>query len=218
MRELGGRAHALERGEGAFFGRALKAGFRSRRVIVREIDFAEMYSLYPDRAIPFIHYNPATPDPNQTNNYCFIPNLDQFHTYDLEWTQSSIKVIYDGQTCLDDDWNPAAPHHHPQPFDQPFVLNLTQAFGSLNNLFIPGMTPLPATTDVDYVHVWKYSDQSGEEDVSAGGPTGRRALALKKCNKVIRKKRRTKKQMKKAEKKAKRARKKCKKKALRLPV
>jgi beta-glucanase (GH16 family) len=120
-----------------------------------EIDIAEMFSQYPDRAIPYIHYNPAAPDPNQTNNSCMITNLSSFHTYAVEWTPSSIRIIYDGKTCLTDYWNPASPLVHPQPFDQPFFIALTQALGVGTNGFDPSTTPLPATTEVDYVRVWK---------------------------------------------------------------
>jgi beta-glucanase (GH16 family) len=120
-----------------------------------EIDIAELYSQYPDRAIPYIHYNAAQPDPNVTNNNCLIGNPSDFHTYATEWTPTSIKIIYDGKTCLEDSWNPAPPLTKPQPFDQPFMIALTQALGVGTNSFVPGITPLPATTQVDYVHVWK---------------------------------------------------------------
>ena len=120
-----------------------------------EIDFAEIYSLYPDRAIPYIHYNAAAPDPNVTDDYCLITDIAQFHTYAIEWTPSTITIIYDGKTCLVDSWNPAAPLTKPQPFDQPFLVVLTQALGIGTNAFSPSSTPLPATTQVDYVRVWK---------------------------------------------------------------
>ncbi len=119
-----------------------------------EIDFAELYSEYSDRAIPYIHYNPATPDPNVSAYNCVIGNPADFHTYAVEWTTTQIKVIYDGRTCLVDNWNPAAPLSKPAPFDQPFMLALTQALGVASNQFDPATTPLPATTTVDYVRVW----------------------------------------------------------------
>lgn len=120
-----------------------------------EIDIAELFSQYADRAIPYIHYKPAAPDPNVTNNNCIIGNPDDFHTYAAEWTPSSIKVIYDGDTCLEDTWNPASPATKPQPFDQPFIIVLTQALGVGTNQFDPSTTPLPATTTIDYVRAWR---------------------------------------------------------------
>jgi hypothetical protein len=43
----------------------------------------------------------------------------------------------------------------PAPFDQPFFIALTQALGVGTNSFNPATTPLPATTSIDYVRVWK---------------------------------------------------------------
>jgi hypothetical protein len=43
----------------------------------------------------------------------------------------------------------------PQPFDQPFFVALTQALGQNGNAFDPNTTPLPATTQVDHVRVWR---------------------------------------------------------------
>jgi beta-glucanase (GH16 family) len=120
-----------------------------------EIDIAEMFSQYPDRAIPYIHYDASAPDPNVTNTACLISNLAAFHTYTLEWTASSIKIAYDGKTCLIHTWDPASPLARPQPFDQPFFIALTQALGVGTNEFDPATTPLPATTQVDYVRAWQ---------------------------------------------------------------
>jgi beta-glucanase (GH16 family) len=121
-----------------------------------EIDIAEMFSQYPDRAIPFIHYNQATSGRTlTTNNYCMISNLAEFHTYTLEWTATTMKISYDGKTCLIHAFNPASPLQGSQPFDQPFFIALTQALGVGTNAFDPAATPLPAMTEVDYVRVWK---------------------------------------------------------------
>jgi beta-glucanase (GH16 family) len=120
-----------------------------------EIDVAEMYSLHPDRAIPFIHYNAAGSDPTVTNNDCLISDLADFHRYVAEWTPAGIKIYYDGQLCLQHAFNPVAPLSAPQPFDQPFYVVLTQALGVGTNAFDPASTPLPATTEIDYVRVWK---------------------------------------------------------------
>jgi beta-glucanase (GH16 family) len=85
-----------------------------------------------------------------------ISNPAAFHTYAVEWTSSSIKIIYDGSTCLLHTFNPALPLTNAQPFDQPFIIALTQALGIATNQFDPGTTPLPATTEVDYVRVWQW--------------------------------------------------------------
>ena len=113
-----------------------------------EIDIAEEYSRYADRAIPFVHYSTTT-DPNVTNNYCMINNVNAFHSYTVEWTTSTITISYDGKTCITD----YAPTLAPGPFSQPFVVALTQALGVGGNAFTTS-TPLPATTQVDYVRVW----------------------------------------------------------------
>ncbi len=120
-----------------------------------EIDIAEVYSALSDRAIPYVHYVPDAVDWNVTNNYCMISNIDQFHTYVMEWTPIAITISYDGKVCISDQWNPAAPLVRPQPFDQPFMTALTQGFGTGKNAFDPATTPLPATTTIDYVRVWK---------------------------------------------------------------
>jgi beta-glucanase (GH16 family) len=120
-----------------------------------EIDIAEMFSQYPDRAIPFIHYKSALAQPNVTNNFCMLSNPTTFHTYTLEWSSTTMKISYDGQVCLVHQWDPMSPLSRPQPFDQPFFIALTQALGVGTNEFDPTSTPLPATTTVDYVRVWK---------------------------------------------------------------
>jgi beta-glucanase (GH16 family) len=119
-----------------------------------EIDIAEMFSQYPDRAIPYVHYDAAAGS-NVTNTACMVSRLSAFHAYTLEWTASGIRISYDGQTCLVHTWNPASPLSGSQPFDQPFFIALTQALGVGTNEFDPASTPLPATTTVDYVRVWK---------------------------------------------------------------
>jgi hypothetical protein len=43
----------------------------------------------------------------------------------------------------------------PQRFDQPFLISLTQALGIDTNAFRPWITPLSATTSIDYVRGWK---------------------------------------------------------------
>ncbi|HJR24893.1 MAG TPA: glycoside hydrolase family 16 protein [Acidimicrobiales bacterium] len=120
-----------------------------------EIDIAEAYSVHPDRVIPYIHYVPMAGDSKVTNNYCMIADVSDWNTYVVEWTTKTITIIYNGKVCTSTNWNPALPLLKPQPFDQPFMIALTQALGIGKNAFDPSLTPLPATTNVDYVRVWK---------------------------------------------------------------
>jgi beta-glucanase (GH16 family) len=118
-----------------------------------EIDIAEVFGLHPDRAIPFIHYDNGF-DSSNTNNYCMIDDISQYHTYALDWTPASLRISYDGTVCIDDHWMPFLPPYGRHPFDAPFYLILTQALGVAPNTFDPATTPLPASTVVDYVRVW----------------------------------------------------------------
>jgi beta-glucanase (GH16 family) len=119
-----------------------------------EIDIAEIYHRYPDRAIPYVHYSNAL-DPDVTRNDCLIDDIWDFHTYLLEWTPERIRISYDGEVCIDDAWAPWFPQTGRQPFDAPFFLILTQSLGIGGNQFSPSTTPLPASTIVDYVRIWE---------------------------------------------------------------
>ncbi|MEO6470288.1 MAG: glycoside hydrolase family 16 protein [Aeromicrobium sp.] len=120
-----------------------------------EIDIAEEYSAYADRAVPYIHYAQTNlTDASVTNSHCLIKDVSAFHSYVAEWTPTNITIKYDGATCLSHSWTPAAPLLSPAPFDQPFMVCLTQGLGVNGNAFNSLTTPLPATTQVDYVRVW----------------------------------------------------------------
>jgi hypothetical protein len=129
-----------------------------------EIDFAEFFSRYSKLAVPNIHYlknNPERPpsyDPNLNDStaHCTI-RRGKFNTYVTEWSPGRIKITVNGKTCLIDRYQAfhIAP---PAPFDQPFFVALTQALGTLQNAFSPRYTPLPATTQVDWVRVWRRSE------------------------------------------------------------
>jgi len=124
---------------------------------VGEIDFAEWYSSLPSYVIPYVHYlyDPSSVNwltsTNVVTNDCKIGDASAFHEYVAEWSSTSIVVKIDGQTCLVD-------HYHPwgtNPFAQPYFVALSQALGLGTNAFDPATTPLPATTTIDYVRVWK---------------------------------------------------------------
>jgi beta-glucanase (GH16 family) len=125
-----------------------------------EIDFSEFYSQYSSLDIPYLHYlyDPATVNTTTHTNTvtaynCQIP-LSQYNNYAVVWSPNQITITINGSTCLVDNYV-AYGLTGAQPFDQPFFVALTQALGIGTNAFNPATTPLPATTSVDYVRVWK---------------------------------------------------------------
>jgi hypothetical protein len=113
-----------------------------------EIDFAEFYSDFPSLDVPYIHYAQSATDLNATAYDCII-NQDSFNTYGVDWTPTSITVLYNGTPCLVD-----YPTTGSEPFNQPFFIALTQALGVGADAFVPNATELPATTQVDWVRAW----------------------------------------------------------------
>ncbi len=118
-----------------------------------EIDIAEFYSKYPDRAIPYIHYIHESPDP-VTNTQCKIWNPTSYNTYAVEWTPGLITIEYNNRVCLTHRIDAQDPLTGSAPFDHPFALVLTQTLGIGQNPFDPDTTPLPQTMTVDRVRVW----------------------------------------------------------------
>jgi beta-glucanase (GH16 family) len=124
-----------------------------------EVDFSEFYSEYSNLDIPFIHYDydktttNKTTNTNVVTNYCQI-NPAQYNDYAVVWQPGSFQITINGTTCLIDNYSPSNVAS-PAPFNQPFFISLTQALGVGTNAFNPSTTPLPATTNLDYVRVWK---------------------------------------------------------------
>jgi beta-glucanase (GH16 family) len=133
-----------------------------------EIDFGEFYSQYAGWNIPYLHYNPASaPDwSTNTNVYTAWPapyaqpgmscsyDTSAFNVYTVTWEPGRITLQVNSKNCIIDNYR-ATNLAPPAPFDQPFFIALTQALGIGGNAFVDGVTPLPATTEVDYVRIWK---------------------------------------------------------------
>jgi hypothetical protein len=98
--------------------------------------------------IPYVHYANELLDLNKTALTCAL-NTATFNTYELYWAPGVLAVLYNGNVCLVDH-----PSSGAVPFNQPFFIALTQALGVLPNPLVPGLTPLPATTQVDWVRAW----------------------------------------------------------------
>ena len=111
-----------------------------------EIDIAEVYSKYNDRAIPFIHAWPHKM--NYTNNYCTL-QVTEFQSYVLEWTPTNLTISFNGKVCVKDTRTTS------QPFDHPFMLALTQGLGIGGNAPDVNTVQVPATMTIDYVRAWK---------------------------------------------------------------
>jgi beta-glucanase (GH16 family) len=121
-----------------------------------EIDIAEHYGAYPDIVSPFVHIKDLLGLEHGDGAYCRMDDPDgQYHSYAVEWLPLGQLVFsYDGVACMTfDQWNPGAPLTYPQPFDQPFFLNLTEALGWYPN-GVSASTPFPATMSVEYVRAW----------------------------------------------------------------
>ena len=123
-----------------------------------EIDVLEYYSQYPDRSVPYIHY--LIPEMLDQPNFsgtsewgCTMVDPKTFHTYVADWTTTGIKITFDGQTCMNHTWNTASPLTGSQPFDKPFAIIMSQVMGIATNE-VTSSTTLPATMQIDWVHVW----------------------------------------------------------------
>jgi beta-glucanase (GH16 family) len=114
-----------------------------------EIDVSETYSVHPDLSIPFLHYSADIdgPQPGVNTAWDCTAYRGQWNTYTLEWTPTRIEIDVNGRTCLvNTSGDPA--------FQKPYIVSLTQGLGSAGNVY-DGRAPMPATMNIDYVHVWK---------------------------------------------------------------
>jgi beta-glucanase (GH16 family) len=112
-----------------------------------EIDVSETYSNYSSLTVPRLHYAAdPKPDPGVNTAYCSAER-GVWNTYTLEWTPTTITVFVNGHLCLTN--TSADPVFHRR-----HIVLLTQALGDANNPATDA-TPIPATMDVDYVHVWQ---------------------------------------------------------------
>jgi beta-glucanase (GH16 family) len=114
-----------------------------------EIDIVETYSQYPYLAIPFLHYSADLlgPQPGVNTAWDCVAYRGEWNTYTLEWTANRLEILVNGQSCLvNTSGDPA--------FNKRYIIALTQALGTGANAY-GGSGMLPATTQIDYVRVWK---------------------------------------------------------------
>lgn len=114
-----------------------------------EVDIAEWRSGLADRAAPALHYG----DVDAVNWHCYITDPTAWHTFAVEWTDTSMRFVYDGRVCWDTTVQSIDGLKSPKPFDEPFFLLLNQAVGTGLNSATDATEG--GTMHVDYVHVWR---------------------------------------------------------------
>lgn len=111
-----------------------------------EIDVAETYSSNPNEVIPRLHYSTDAMQVGVNTAACRA-RRGVWNTYTMRWSAHRIAIRVNGKRCLVNiSGDPA--------FRKRYIINLTQGLGPSNDSWVPG-TRIPATTDVDYVRVWK---------------------------------------------------------------
>ena len=137
-----------------------------------EIDFAEFYSNVATRNVPYIHYcfdsnsvnrttgtnvfNALPPPNNQPGTNCTF-DYTQFNVFTVDWQPGVITIYVNSTPCVIDHYQ-ATGLTSPAPFDSPFFIALSQGLGvtiSNSDNGTTSKTLMPATTQIDYVRVWK---------------------------------------------------------------
>jgi beta-glucanase (GH16 family) len=117
-----------------------------------EIDVAEWFSGRPDPVHASVHYEGE--DPAQSSRACAMTEVGtRFHTYAVEWTPTLMRFFYDDELCFEHTWTPTGLTGS-QPFDHPFYLVMTEAWGALWNSPTEA-TPMTSTMTIDWVRAWE---------------------------------------------------------------
>jgi beta-glucanase (GH16 family) len=113
-----------------------------------EIDVAEWYSHFNDRVIPFLHTSGSLlgGTKSTTNNFCMVDRVQDWHTYVLEWVPGSLRILYDGKLCLENNTKGA-------PFDKSYFMSLFQGYG-LDRNKMTASTPASSSAQFAWVRVW----------------------------------------------------------------
>lgn len=120
-----------------------------------EVDIAEYFTKWRDRVVPYVRYSHPDDDPTETTDTCTVGRPDRFHLYALQWTPERIDMTVDGRRCVSTTWAMGEHLKRPAPFDKPFILSIFEALGVSKAAFDMDKQPdLPATMQVDYVHIW----------------------------------------------------------------
>jgi hypothetical protein len=121
-----------------------------------------------------IHYDiPAKYESNRSGDFSTLSNLNDFHTYSIEWNKSEIKWFFDDINRLTININRSLSSEYSrvgEPFDKRFklVIHLGVGGGDGNNIFFPN--EILSLEDVinwncslliiDYVRIYKWENGS----------------------------------------------------------
>jgi beta-glucanase (GH16 family) len=113
-----------------------------------EIDVAESFSAYSSTAGSYLHYTSDTSSLLLSSNASnCTASRGVWNTFTLVWGPSRIETFVNGRSCLvNTSGDPA--------FQKRYIVNLTQAIGGASWNLLGDTTPVPASTQVDYVRVW----------------------------------------------------------------
>lgn len=117
--------------------------------VAGEIDISETYSKYYWLSIPFLHYSADAlgPQPGVNTAWNCVAQRGVWNTYRLDWTATRLEIYVNGVPCLVNVSGDKA-------FQKPYIAAFTAALGVTDNAYT-GDAPIPATTSVDYIRVWK---------------------------------------------------------------
>lgn len=151
-----------------------------------EIDIMEAKGRLPSTTSGAIHFGGQWPVNQYIAGEYHFPEgqtfANDFHVYTLIWEEDNFKWYVNGKfffkVARDQWYSVAAPNNPNAPFDQPFYIIMNLAIGGH---FDGGRSPdpgdIPATMQVDYVRVYKESDDDHPGNVPVAGVTLDRASA-----------------------------------------
>lgn len=116
-----------------------------------EIDVAEYWTGDPDTVHPSVHYQGHTRADTAWD--CKVPNVGEFHTYTVQWNTDVMNFYYDSELCFSRSWRPWNGTDG-RPFNQPFVLVMSQGLGDPYFSVKPNSEKSGAM-QVDWVKVWR---------------------------------------------------------------
>ena len=114
-----------------------------------EIDVAESFSAHPSITGTYLHYTSDQSSLTLPSNAAnCTASRGVWNTFTMNWGPSRIETFVNGKPCLvNTSGDPA--------FQKRYIINLTQAIGGGSWNELAAGTPIPATMQVDYVHVWQ---------------------------------------------------------------